>query len=173
MKNVMQSLSVLLLIALSACTFEPLYGSLTPDGRPSIGSNLSSIEIAPISGRVGIELRNELIFVFTGGGQPVNNGRYRLDIALQENVTQSQYEQVSGRATSGLQYTAANYVLTDKTTNKKVYQSRSFARTTFDEDIQRFASIRAQRNAEDRTMKVLAQEIRNSLASYFAQAGQQ
>jgi LPS-assembly lipoprotein len=160
------------LLGLSACALEPMYGSLRPDGQPSVGSNLANIEISTIGGRAGIALRNEMIFVFTGGGQPVENGRYRLDIALQENVTPTQYEQISGRPTSALQYMSATYFLTDRITNKKIYQSRSFARTTYDQDIQRFANIRAARDSEDRAVKVLAQEIRNSLASYFAQTGQ-
>lgn len=165
-------LLVLAFIGLSACTLEPMYGTFGPSSQPSVGSNLNNVEIPTIGGRIGIALRNELIFVFTGGGQQVENGRYKLDIALQENVTPTQYEQISGRPTSALQYMSATYFLTDRVANKKVYQSRSFARTTYDQDIQRFASIRAARDAEDRAVKVLAQEIRNSLASYFAQARQ-
>lgn len=164
-----KTLLALFLLALPACTLEPMYGSFAPDGQPSVGSNLSNIEISTIGGRTGISLRNELIFVFTGGGQPNTNGRYKLDIALSENVTPTQYEQISGRATSALQYLSATYFLTDKTTGQKIYQSRSFARTTYDQDIQRFANIRAARDSEDRAVKVLAQEIRNSLASHFAQ----
>jgi LPS-assembly lipoprotein len=167
-----KNLLAFFLLGLSACTLEPMYGSFSPGGTPSVGSNLSDIEISPIGGRTGILLRNELSFAFTGGGQPVENGRYKLDIALQENVTPTQYEQISGRPTSALQYMAATYFLTDKATGQKVYSSRSFARTTYDQDIQRFANIRAARDAEDRAVKVLAQEIRNSLASYFAQARQ-
>ncbi len=165
MKKVLLAFAML---ALPACTLEPLYGSLAPGIAP-VGSGLSQIEIAPIGGRNGISLRNELIFVLTGGGQPVANGRFKLDIALQQNVTPTQYEQISGRPTSALQYVAATYFLTDRQSGKKVYQSRSFARTTYDQDIQRFANIRAERDAEDRAVKVLAQEIRNSLAAYFAQ----
>jgi LPS-assembly lipoprotein len=157
-------------IFLTACTMEPMYGTFGPSTQPSVGSNLTNVEISTIGGRTGIALRNELIFVFTGGGEPNNAGRYKLDIALQENVTPTQYEQISGRPTSALQYMSATYFLTDKVTNKKLYQSRSFARTTYDQDIQRFANIRAARDAEDRAVKVLAQEIRNSLTSYFAQA---
>jgi LPS-assembly lipoprotein len=160
------------LLGLSACTLEPMYGTFGPDSRPSVGSSFSNVEISTIGGRTGIALRNELIFVFTGGGQPVENGRYKLDIALQESVSPTQYEQISGRPTSALQYMSATYFLTDRVTGKKLYQSRSFARTTYDQDIQRFANIRAARDAEDRAVKVLAQEIRNSLASYFAQTRQ-
>lgn len=169
MKKLAFSIVAVLSLALSACNVQPLYGTFGPDSAAALGPELAQIEIAPIGGRTGIALRNELIFVFTGGGQPVTNGRYKLSIAMQESVTPSQYEQISGRATTVLNYTSANYILTDTKTGARLYQSRSFARSTFDQDIQRFANVRAQREAEDSAVKVLAQEIRSGLVAFFAQ----
>ncbi|MES2905751.1 MAG: LPS assembly lipoprotein LptE [Pseudomonadota bacterium] len=172
MKNFAKLFCSALFLALAACQVQPLYGTFGPGGAPAIGDNLSQVEIAPVGGRTGIALRNELIFVLTGGGQAVTNGRYKLAIAMQESATPTQYEQISGRATSAMNYTSATYVLTDTATGTKLYQSRSFARSTFDQDVNRFANVRAERDAEDRAIKVLAQEIRNSLAAYFAQKQQ-
>ncbi len=157
-------------LSLGACTVQPLYGTFGAGGAPSIGSHLSEIEIAQADSRTAISLRNELIFAFTGGGQAVTNGRYRLDITMEQNVAPSQYEQISGRATTELLYVAANYRLFDKVTKTVVYKSRSFGRASYDRDINRFSNVRALRDGEDRAVRTLAQEMRNSLASYFAQA---
>src|SRR5262245_49424834 len=72
---------------LSACGdtgFRPLYGA------SGIGANanerLAQVDVAPIPGRVGQRVRNELIFQSTGGGaaQPAT---LRLEIAIRESVT--------------------------------------------------------------------------------------
>ena len=55
-------------------------------GGSDVNQKLAQLEIAPIPGRVGQRLRNELIYQSTGGGlaaQPV----YRLEIIIRESIT--------------------------------------------------------------------------------------
>jgi LPS-assembly lipoprotein len=59
--------------------------------------------------------------------------------------------------------------LTEIATNKIVLNATTFARASFDipGSAQRFAQQRAWRNAEDRAVAQIAQNIRNRLASFF------
>ena len=66
--------------------FRPLYASSAIVGGSDVNQKLAELEIAPIPGRVGQRLRNELIYQSTGGGlaaQPI----YRLEIIIRESIT--------------------------------------------------------------------------------------
>src|SRR5688500_14965201 len=67
--------SVLCLAALVAGCFQPLYGDRSASGQPGLREALSSITVKPIEApngtpeaRLAVELRNQLLFEFTGGG---------------------------------------------------------------------------------------------------------
>ena len=49
-----------------------------------------------------------------------------------------------------------------------VVKGTTFARASYAASLQRFANIRAQRDAEDRAAKVLAEQIRTRIAGYLA-----
>jgi LPS-assembly lipoprotein len=61
------------------------------------------------------------------------------------------------------------YQLVDLATGKTVVDGYTFSRVSFNipGQQQRFAGERGLRDAEDRTAKVIAENIRNRLASYF------
>jgi hypothetical protein len=63
----------------------------------------------------------------------------------------------------------ANYTLTDLSTGKKVVTGQTFSRVSYNipGQQQRFAGDRGLRDAEDRAAKVIADNVRNRLASYF------
>ena len=68
----------LVALALAGCGFQPLYGGTTAGGA-KLAEVMAAVDIAPIPGRVGQKLRNELIFANTGGGY-ASPTRYRLNI---------------------------------------------------------------------------------------------
>src|SRR5688572_24889676 len=75
------------LVALAGCGdagFRPLYAP-TADGSTA-GDRLKEVDFAPIPGRVGQRVRNDLIFESTGGGL-ASAPQYRFEVVLQENVT--------------------------------------------------------------------------------------
>jgi LPS-assembly lipoprotein len=66
--------------------FRPLYADTSLVGGADVNQKLAELEIAPIPGRVGQRVRNELIYQSTGGGyaaQPV----YRLEIVIRESIS--------------------------------------------------------------------------------------
>ena len=59
--------------------------------------------------------------------------------------------------------------MTDIATNKPVVNGQAFARVSYDipGTEQRFARVRALRDAENRAASVIAEQIKSRLASYF------
>ena len=62
----------------------------------------------------------------------------------------------------------ATYVLSDRATDKTLTTGRSFASASYDFSTQRFANLRAKRDAEERVAKTVADDIQSRIAAYFA-----
>jgi LPS-assembly lipoprotein len=169
---------VLLALALTGLTagcFQPMYGDKSAASAPPIGDRLSSVEVAPIDApngtrlsRVGVELRNGLIFGLTGGG-PVAATNYKLDVHLSSSQTQVIVDIATARPDIQNYGIDATYTLKDITTGKTVVTGQTFSRVSYDipGQQQRFAGDRGLRDAENRAAKVIADNIRSRLASYF------
>src|SRR5262245_28409154 len=61
--------------------FRPLYGALGSQAS----EKLKQVDFAPIPGRVGQRIRNEMIFQTTGGGE-AGVPTYRLEVVLNESL---------------------------------------------------------------------------------------
>ena len=169
---------VLLALALAGLTagcFQPMYGDQSAAGGPAIGDILSSVEVAPIDApngtrlsRVGVELRNGLIFGLTGGG-PAAAANYKLDVRLTSSQAQVIVDIATARPDIQNYGIDATYTLKDITTGKTVVTGQTFSRVSYDipGQQQRFAGDRGLRDAENRAAKVIADNIRSRLSSYF------
>jgi LPS-assembly lipoprotein len=75
----------------------------------------------------------------------------------------------SGRPTAEVDGVVASYQLIEIATGKVVVRDTAAARVDVDApgSEQRFALQRARRDAEDRAIQMVAEAIRNRLASYF------
>ncbi len=87
-------LGALALAGLTTGCFQPLYGDKSATGGAGIVDKLSSVEVAPIDApngtrlsRVGVEVRNGLMFGLTGGG-PTAAPNYKLDVRLTASQSQ-------------------------------------------------------------------------------------
>ena len=167
--------AALALAGLTAGCFQPLYGDKTAVGGAGLGDKLSAVEIAPINSpngtrlaRVGVEVRNELIYAVTGGG-PAAPPNYRLDIRLTSSQTQVIVDVNTARPDIQNYSIDASYTLKDITTGKTVISGQTFSRVSYNipGQQQRFAGDRGLRDAENRAAKVISDNIRSRLASYF------
>jgi len=166
-------LLVLGLAGLTAGCFQPLYGTANSGG--ALLNKMDSVDVAQIDApngtrlsRVGVNVRNELIYALTGGGtQGATN--YRLEIRLTSSNLQVLVDITTARPEIQNYGIDAAYTLTDVTTGKKVVSGQTFSRVSYNipGQQQRFAGDRGLRDAEDRAAKVIAENIRNRLASYF------
>jgi LPS-assembly lipoprotein len=160
-------------ILLAGC-FQPLYGEHTTVGGPAVADALQGVDVvidAPngsIESRLAVEVRNGLLFGFTGGGGG-HAPTHKLDVRLTATNQSVIVDVNSGRPDMQNFGLDATYTLTELATGKVVLRSQTFSRVSYDipGQQQRFARARGQRDAENRAAKVIADQIQSRLASYF------
>jgi LPS-assembly lipoprotein len=161
---VVRAAVVLVLGALTGACWQPLYGSNTLPAGDSVRDKLAAIDVA----RLAVSLRNALMYDFNNGGA-ANSPTHRLQVTLTSSITTVIVDVSSGRPDSQVEAVNATFTLTELATNKVVLSTTTFARASFDipGSAQRFAQQRAWRDAEDRAITQVADNIRNRLASFF------
>ena len=160
----------LLALGLSAC-LRPLHGP-TASGA-TMGSALAAIQVEPVTAGTGQErlthyLRSDLVFDLDGSGRP-GPKRYKLTVAAAEQVSTPIVDVVSGRAQSATLIARANFTLTSLD-GRVITSGVASASASYERTIQRFASVRASRDAEIRVAKLLSEQIRTRLAAALATA---
>ena len=146
--------------------FHPLYGA-TASGQP-LDERLAQIDYAPIPGRVGQRIRNELIFQSTGGGSPLPP-THRLEMAIRESVV-STLVKTDGEALSQVYNLDATFKLVNLKTKAVVLNGNSYARASFERNRSIFSNVRAREDAENRAARTLAEELRTRLAAFMSSA---
>lgn len=167
--------AALVLAAATGGCFQPLYGTQTANGAPALREALSAVDVLQIEApkasdeaRLAVEIRNALLFDLTGGdaGLPPT---HRLKIQMSSNRATVIVDLNSRRPDIENYGINATYSLTEIATGKVVVTGTTFARVSYDipGQQQRYARLRGLRDAEDRAAKVIADNIRTRLASYF------
>jgi LPS-assembly lipoprotein len=160
---------------LAAGCFQPLYGEMSLTGSPAIAPALAGVDVAQIpalsgspEARVAVEARNQLLFNLTGGAEPPPP-THRLVIRMASTRLSVIVDIASGRPDVEDYGLNVSYTLTEIKTGKPVVTGGTFARVSYDVPglAQRFARARALRDAENRAAKLIADNIRSRLASYF------
>jgi LPS-assembly lipoprotein len=156
--------------ALAGCGesgFRPLYGSSAVGGA-NVETKLAGVDVAPIPGRLGQRIRNELIFDVTGGGA-ASTPTYRLEIAVKENVI-STLVKTDGDALSQIYTADATFNLIRLSDKKVVLKGTSFGRAGFERNPSIFSNVRAQDDAQNRAAHSIGLEMKTRLAAYLATA---
>ena len=152
-------------VGLCGC-FQPLYGP-TASGA-SMQDVLAAIEVAPAGqDRLSHYLRSELVFDLDGSGQP-RPKRYKLAVGATERVSTPIVDTVTGRAQSATLIADAAYSLTTLDGTRVIASGKATASASYDRYPQRFANVRAARDAEIRVAKLLSEQIRTRLAAALA-----
>jgi LPS-assembly lipoprotein len=167
---------ILALGSLLAGCFEPLYGEKTLSGGSGLRQRMSAVRIEPImapsgspQARIAVEVQNDLAFDLTGGSGQLSK-THQLKVTLTSQNQQIIVDITTARADVQQFGINATYTLTETATGKTVMTGQTFARVSFDNpgQQQRFANARGQRDAENRAAKVISDNIKSRLASYFA-----
>jgi LPS-assembly lipoprotein len=162
------------LAALTAGCFQPLYGTQS-GGGPNLRDALGGVDVLQIEApkaseeaRLAVEIRNSLLYDLTGGESPpppthrlkISIASTRANIIVDVNTRRPDIEDYGINAT---------YSMTEIGTGKVVVTGQTFARVSYDipGQEQRFARISGLRDAESRAAKVIADNVRTRLASYF------
>lgn len=164
------ALTLALALNLGAC-FRPLYGP-TASGE-SMQTVLAAIQVDDVvmaqdQERLGHYLRSELIFALDGSGQSGPPKRYRLKMQGSEQVQTPIVSSTTARAEAGTIIGTVKYALESADGRVVITEGVATSTATYDRSIQRFASLRAARDAEIRLAKVLAEQIKTRLASVLA-----
>lgn len=134
----------LVLFLLAGCGFRPMYSG-----------NDNNIYVSPIDGVNGIELRNNLNARF--GGQRSPDAKYKLNIVLQEPVTQYKALARTGDATWQEISLRADYTIYDG--DKKIASGSESASESYSFVRYLVASNASYNNAVKNTLSVLAEKI--------------
>jgi LPS-assembly lipoprotein len=159
--------AAMLLAAAGGGCFQPLYGDRSLTGGPSVRDAMRDVEVAAIDGRVGQEVRNDLIFELTGGeGNPVG-APYRVTMTVSSSTFYPVIDLSAGRPSAETVSLDVLYRVEDVANKKTVLNERALARVTIDRSQQRFARVRAIRDAENRAAKVAAEQMRSRIAAFL------
>ncbi|CAN1723496.1 LPS-assembly lipoprotein [Hyphomicrobium sp. 1Nfss2.1] len=145
-----------------------MYASSALTGGPNVSEKLAQLDIAPIPGRVGQRLRNELIYQSTGGGlaqEPV----YRLEIVIRESLTPTLVQQ-DGNSSGSVYNLNTTFRLVRLSDKSVALQGQSTGRVAFQRFDSVFANVRAREDAEDRAAKTVGDELKGRLAAYLSGA---
>ena len=153
--------------ALAACGaggFKPMYAS---HAGQSAGAKMAQVSVTSIPGRVGQQVRNELIFRTTGSGGQTTDPAYKLDVVLSERLSSALVD-VEGNAETQIYHIDADFQLTDTKAQKVVFKGQSFGRASFQRFQTIYANVRAKRDAENRTARTIALDISGRVGAYLS-----
>lgn len=158
----------LIMASLTACGFEPMYGTHAGGGQETLQglpANLGQIDIAVIPNREGQILRNDLIDRFYKTGYPTNPA-YRLVVSpLVEKLTELDITK-SSEATRAQLRLKSHMVLTDP--QGKVLFTRDLQTvTSYNVLNSEFATRVTEDNARQNAIHELARQIELNLSLYF------
>jgi LPS-assembly lipoprotein len=156
-------------LSLAGC-FRPLYAELPTGG--TVRDALAAVDVAAIVDRPGQErighyLRNELAFDVDGSGQP-RAKRYKLELSVAERLAATVVNLQTGRANSAVLIADADFTLKPLGDGPVILSGRATASASYDRGPQRFASLRAARDAEIRVARQLAEQIQTRIAATLA-----
>ncbi len=164
-RAVCAALAAGLLPAIAACGFRPLHYKGEGD-EGALADQMAQTRILPMRDRVGQELHNLLRDRLNPAGQP-RQPAYVLQISLTESIRELavQRDETATRADLTLQ---ANYVLRAADSRKVLFTSESITVSSYNIIDQLYATEAAEQGARRRGLRVLAENIRLNLATYFA-----
>jgi LPS-assembly lipoprotein len=156
--------ALLAAFSLAGC-IRPLYGPLSEGGN--VAGELQAITVDPIPNRLGHYLGNDLIFTLNGTGSHVPP-KYRLKVTVSESSQTPLLNTVTGYPTAGNVVMNADYQLLPVQGGAPITKGHVSTFSSYDRTSQRFADIRAARDAEIRDAKTLADQISTLIAGAMA-----
>lgn len=146
-------------LLLAGCQARPLYQETNGETRGA----LAAISYSEATSRVGLETRNRLIFL-TSGGDESKTPEYALDLTVSSSVAGVLLEKGADTPNAGRAVAVGSYTLKRIADGTVLKTGRRQTVALFDYPRQEFAKLRARRDAEDRAARELAELIYADLA---------
>jgi LPS-assembly lipoprotein len=172
-RKIVKLLSACLLLAdVAGCQVRPLYSDASPNATGvTTSAALNSISVTEAKDRVAQEVRNQLIFALSGGAGETANPAYVVDLGVTQQVTSVALSVPvpgnTGQPTAGSIAVTSLYVLKDSS-GRQIASGKRTATASFDRPLQQFSQLRAQRDAENRAARELAEMLKLALAADLA-----
>ncbi len=166
---------VLAAAGLTAGCWQPLYGEQGGPGSETVRDKLAAVDIPAIKApngsptqRIAIALHNALQYDLNGAAG-ASAPTHRLVVTVATSQITVTIDPTSGRPSGQIDSVIASFQLIEIVSNKIVLNDSTYSHVDYDVPgvEQRFAKLRAQRDAEDHAVQMVAETIRNRLASYF------
>lgn len=148
---------------LSACGFHPLYKN---DNGAEASAELADVHINTIRDRNGQILHNFLLDRFNMQGRPAQP-RYVLDIQLTESKSNLGFIK-DNSATSAQLASIATYKLADLKTKAELQNGRSRSITSYNIVQSDFATLAAEKDARERSLREIADDITTKVAVFLS-----
>ncbi len=146
-------------LLLAGCQARPLYQDANGETRGA----LAAISYSEASSRVGLETRNRLLFL-TSGGKESQTPEYRVELVVSGGVEGILLDEAADTPNAGRAAVVGTYTLKRISDNTVVKTGRRTGVALFDYPRQEFAKLRAARDAETRAARELAEFIYADLA---------
>ncbi len=146
---------------LSSCGFEPLHGSAN-----SVDNSLGSTRIQIISERNGQMLHNHLRDKLNPEGL-APNPLYGLTVALKTKTRTTGFTSEQS-ATYATIIATAEYSLFKQSDKEEVYSGTAEAVTSYNKFVMPYTNRYTERDATERALAALSEDIYNGLSTYFA-----
>jgi LPS-assembly lipoprotein len=160
------ALAATLLLGVSGC-FRPVYGP-TASGAPVeavlAAIDVGTVGVAPARQEFGHTLRSELVFALDGSRTNATPKRYLLTATVTDSLQSPLVSSATGRAQTGTITATASWQLVEIASGETIFSGSARGAASYDRTIQRFASLRAQRDAETRLAKLLSEQITGRIA---------
>lgn len=153
------------LALLAACGFTPMYGTRSAGNAPTVKQDFASIEIQPLSDRIGLAFRNQLIDQLHPNGADANY-RYKLVASVKEAVVGLGLQE-NATTTRGEVRITVRYFLTDTQTNKTLLNETLRTSAGYNVLINQFSSLLSQNDAETQALQQISSDLTQHLALYF------
>jgi len=165
--------AVALIGVTAGCQVRPLYGSggTLSSGATGAVTPLSSISFKPVGDRPSQIVRNQLVFLFNGGAAAKTDTRYSVVLNVTSQTASAAYVQVTSEdePTAGTVTMRGAYEITDNQTAQVIRRGSRQVLSSFDVPRQQFSALRAERDAQERAGRELAELLRLAIAQDLSQ----
>ncbi len=147
---------------LSGCGFKPLYGN----GKSSISAReLGGVDVSHLRDREGQILHTLLVQRFNPVGRR-DKPRFKLKINLRKSINKLGVRRDATATRANLAVTA-DFFLTEIRTGKQSFKGRSSITVSYNILDDRFATVAAEKNALERALRVIADNIKTRVSAYM------
>mgnify|MGYP002036305848 CR=1 FL=1 len=151
-----------ILLVVSSCGYQPIYSK-----NKIVDEALLSVSVKNIKDRSGQILKNSLINKINPEGKKVIT-KYKLNIEINEAKTNLAYRKDMAATRTDLEINVL-YSLRNIKSGEVVYQDESSSISSFDVVESVYASLVAENDAREKSLKVLSDQIYTNLVIFFNQ----